>query len=471
MNDKRSRCIARMTRTCVGAAAIIIAVSIYWLLWQTRPTVVPSNADGLRPRVAGFIAQRVPVRRQWSGFGTVEAVDSADVSARVIATVQRITDGTLAGRPVSPGQVLVELDESDFQRQVEMSQEAVRELAAALDLIELEHERLQQQLLLEQENVRISIAERDRVDGLFKRGAASQQGLDLARRLAISAERDLIQLVELIDRISPRKIQSQAQLGGQRARLRRAEQDLQRCRVRSPIGGILQDVDVEVGEELRPGMRLARVVNLERIEVPLRLPALARSDLAVGDEALLSASSDPSRCWQASVVRIAPEDDLLTRTVTVFVEVNQKHLAAQFGSGDGSGLLAPGSFVSGIIRSHRAKERWLVPRRAVRSGRILRVDAGMVVSQPVDVDFVIEGDFVQFGLPDDQWAVLKEDDALELRKGQTLLVNGAAAVLDGDKVEVVLVEVSDSRPPHRIGLDDEADVSSSHGQADRSIIP
>jgi multidrug efflux pump subunit AcrA (membrane-fusion protein) len=198
---------------------------------------------------------------------------------------------------------------------------------------------------------------------------------------------------------------------------------------------VLQSVDVEVGENLAAGQRVARVVDLRRIEVPLRLPASARAGIAVGDDVLLHATGGSDRTWPARVARIAPEDDATTRTVAVYVELNQDpHDPA---------ALAPGQFLRGTVSSSGAQLRWVVPRRALAGDRLLLVNDGRIVSRAVEIDFQIERKLPQLGLPDDEWVVLREP----LREGDRVVVNAARGLADGLAVTAVPAGSEAARRP------------------------
>ncbi|UCD76206.1 MAG: HlyD family efflux transporter periplasmic adaptor subunit, partial [Phycisphaerales bacterium] len=184
-------------------------------------------------------------------------------------------------------------------------------------------------------------------------------------------------------------------------------------------------VDVDRGENLAVGQRVARVVDLSRIEVGLRIPAGARSSVRVGDEVMLRSSGSVTRSWPARVARIAPEDDQATRTMTVWAEVGQDP--------DGPGGLAPGQFLRAMVTSSENSLRWIVPRRALMGDRIQLIEDGRVVSRTAQIDFQLERQHSELGLPDVQWVVLKDP----LQKGELVVVNPSRSVQDGMKVEAV----------------------------------
>jgi hypothetical protein len=217
---------------------------------------------------------------------------------------------------------------------------------------------------------------------------------------------------------------------------------------------------VDEGENVTAGQRVARVVDLRRVEVPLRLPVSARRFVSLGDELRIESTGAIPRAWDATVVRIAPEDDPEARTMTVFAEVDQEPSALEFGSREGHHLLFPGSFVSGILSGDTAEPRWVVPRGALREGRIQFVDNGILRSRPVQVDFTIQQELPALGLDDDQWVVLLDD----LSSLDQVLTAASPVLRDGQSVEVIDVQVvSTARhvPPSSVKKEKDSDSSDS----------
>ena len=279
---------------------------------------------------------------------------------------------------------------------------------------------------LEAIDVEIAQTEFDRQVRFRERNVGNQQDLDTARRNLINAQRNQLLTREAADLIGPRRLSLEAQIASQQSQVDLAELNRQRTTIVSPIDGVLQSIDVEVGENLAAGQPIARVVALSPIEVPSRVPASARATLAGGDRVILRPTSGPAdaRTWTTTLSRIAPEEDAATRTLTVYADLTADDQT--------SGLLpSTGMFLAASVWVATAEDRFLVPRRAIRAGRIQVAQNGEVVSQPVDVAYTLSGSQPSFGLPDDQWSV--SDDVLE--EGDLVIVNAATQVPDGTAVE------------------------------------
>ncbi|MEM6334272.1 MAG: HlyD family efflux transporter periplasmic adaptor subunit [Planctomycetota bacterium] len=443
---------------CVLVAAILAAgMLVFGGLVATRATPPRNPPNENARRVVTFELQPVTISRPWRGYGTAESVDSADVPARVSATVVDVPQELRAGVSVTQGQVLARLDPSDFERTLAAERDRAEDLRSQLAQLDLEEVRLKRQLDLDKRDVEIMQRELERLERLRATNAAQQKDLDDSSRTLIATENQLAQTTERLDALPARRRALEAQAAAQRAAVEQSEADLARTTIVSPIDGVLESVDVEVGEQVAVGERVARVVRLSAMEVGLALPASARASVAVGDRAVLETLNGRQR-WVGEIGRVSPRDDADARTVTVFVDVDQPGAESSFGTRDGAGLLTPGVFVSGWATGERVEGCWVVPRRTVRQGRVMtaatappteNADAPSLArarSVAVDVLFTLsDGDLPESarleGLPDAEWVVIEGRDA-PLDAGLEVLITPPADLRDGALIEPVAVQAA-----------------------------
>ena len=425
MPQPRNIIVSVITQTVVAVVLLGFAATIVTVLVKTKPVPQATDVPNRPRRVAVMKALAVPVHRQWQGFGTAAAMDSADVPAQVSAIVTHVPANVVQGAEVAKDGILAQLDESDFVQQRQIIAQRISEIQAQLAQLALEERSLEDRVQFAQKETELVQRDFQRAIEAFQRNGATQrevdrveQDLKVRQRLERLAEEEFA-------KIGPRRERFEAQRLGLESEANVADLNVQRCTIRSPLDGFIQDVDVEQGERVSPGQRVARVVSLRRIEVPLQLPSSARPNLAIGDQVLISARSASSQHWQGEVRRIAPEDDSSTRTMTVYVEVEQDpHDPA---------LLPPGKFVQGTVIAGRVELRYIVPRRALVGDRLLTIEDNVVRSIEVRVDFHVQGEFPQLGVVAEQWAVLAEP----LPDGTLVVVNAARSLPDGIEVEPV----------------------------------
>ncbi|MCC5830480.1 MAG: HlyD family efflux transporter periplasmic adaptor subunit [Phycisphaeraceae bacterium] len=429
-----SAAIKYATRALVMVLIVGIGVLIVARLIATAPEPERRAPDeGLRTVPVAEL-RPLEVQRSWTAIGSVRPVDAATITAEVIASIARAPE-LRAGDAVVAGQLLIELDDTDFRLQREIAESRIEELESQIEQLQTERQVLGRQLELEQENVTVARRQFERIESLFQRQASSQQDLDAARQGLIAAELTFERVRERLSLIPGRLTTTGAQLRTAQRQLAQADQNIRRARIVSPMDGVIQFITAEVGLQVQPGEVLARIVDPTRLEVPLRIPATARRTLAVGDEVEITADSQPEHRWRSRIVRIEPEDDVRTRTLTAFVRIDPTSNNPESGDSLSVGVLHPNAFVTATVRTGEKRQRWVVPRRAVRAGRIMIVEDERLRSVPVIVDFTLEEKLGAAGLPDEQWLVLADQG--DLQSGMLYTVNYSAGFLDGQRVRPV----------------------------------
>ncbi|MFG0251073.1 MAG: efflux RND transporter periplasmic adaptor subunit [Phycisphaeraceae bacterium JB051] len=425
--DKINKPLAIITRTVIGLLTLLFAFGIAGYLTHTAPEIEQTPQDQHLPKIQVIKAAPVAVRLQWSGYGTAIAMDRSDVPSRVNSTVAFIPESLQAGVSVNAGDLLAQLDDSDFLQQQQIAQQNITQIKANLAKLDTEESFLREQKLLDEADVDLAKREWDRVKDLFDRKAGTQQDLDRSHQSYLTRQRALLVTTQQLDQLANRRTELEAQHQAQQASLTRAKLDVQRCQITSPIAGKVQMLDVDQGEIVTPGKRIARIVSLDRIEVALQLPASARNAISVGDRVELCPVGSQDTTWLNTITRIAPQDDPTTRTFTVYVQFDKAN--------EHTRDLAPGRYIQGIVYSHTVEKHWLAPARSIQADQIMIVRDGRVLTLAADINHLIKKQFDQLGLADESWAIL----GTNLQQGDGIIITPSRLVSDGKQVEPVFV--------------------------------
>ncbi len=424
--------LAVLARVGVGVLLLGVAIGVYQLLQSTKIEPEPIEQTLTAAPVRAIVAPELVVPREIEGFGTARAMDASVVSAQVSARVVERPDAIEPGNAVDEGQLIVRLEPADFESRVESGRQRIVAVRAQLAALEAERVQLDNQIHLAEQEIEIDKRDLARIEQAVEGGSGTQADVDVRLAALRRSERAVEALKQAWVQFGPRAEQLEAELGTLRATLALDEQDLERARVVAPIAGRLQTVDVEPGEFLRVGDRVARVVNLDRVEVPLRVPVSTASLITIGDTAELRGDGPGSGAWTGEVTRIAPESDASTRTLTVFVEVEQ--------AGADRPLL-PGQFVMGRVRASSEAPAVLVPRKAVVGDRVLVARGNSPYRvEPVDVRV---SHFIEMELPgtnpgERQWAVLVDGPEGGLVRGELVIISNLDELIGGMPVEPAL---------------------------------
>lgn len=260
--------------------------------------VTLANIDFRTQRVArnGLaidIVQRGTMELRVAANGQLLSRRIEQLAAQVPGRVARA--GVKPGAVVQPGQVLVELDNPQLIATAEEAQSAwegaVAELQAAE--AELQTNMLNQEVVLTQ--VQFSSqkanAKLDADQALAANGLIS--GIELKR-----SQLDATQL-ERTSGIEARRLQKvrdniQVQLSVKKSRVAQLARALERARtqvaglqVKAGIGGIVQTIDVEVGQQLQPGALIGRIAQQDQLYAELRVPAREATQVRAGQQVVV----------------------------------------------------------------------------------------------------------------------------------------------------------------------------------------
>jgi len=414
-------------RALLGVAAIAGGVGVYAVLWSTRPEpAVRPQADRVIT-VSAVPAAARDVRRAWTGYGTARAMTAADVAAEVAGRVVEKPDSMEPGVRVERGQLIAALDPGEYADRLAAAEDAIAALEAQLERLDVEAAALAETVDLAEQSVALSERELDRAKAALARGAATENEIDRLTRDLIRLRRELTDARQRLDSVPTRRAEAVAQLDQQRASARQAERDLNRTRITAPIAGALESVGVDEGDWLGVGATVARIVDLSRVEVPVRLPASAAGAIRVGDEVRLTAEGAAARSWAARLDRIAPVADAQTRTITAYAVVEQP------GADAASGALLPGRFLTAAVASRTPQRRVIIPRAAIVGDRVAIVgDGSTVVTRAVRVAHHLDGVFDDLHPDITEWAAL--DAGVE--PGELVIITNLTEIEDGVAVRV-----------------------------------
>jgi len=282
-SQARLRLIQRILYGLIGLLAIF---SVGWYVSRLKPAA--PSVD--RASVWIDTVKRGPMQRQVGGLGKLVPEENTWVPA--------VTEGRVEKKLVEPGArvkpdtILLELSNPQLEQEtINAEWDWKAEESSYADLtVRLERERLTQaadMAKLESEHEQAVLrcdanAELEK-SGLIskldvKRDSANAQ--ELANRLQIEKQRLAIY-----------KESIEAQLAQQRTRIDQRHalyvlknSQLDQLKVRAGVAGVLQLIQVDVGQRVAPGANLARVANPNKLKAELNIPETQAKDIQIGQE-------------------------------------------------------------------------------------------------------------------------------------------------------------------------------------------
>ncbi|MBV6500856.1 MAG: p-hydroxybenzoic acid efflux pump subunit AaeA [Prosthecobacter sp.] len=174
----------------------------------------------------------------------------------------------------------------------------------------------------------------------------------------------------------PQVAQAEANLAAARARVLKAERDLERTVIRAPYAGQVLEQNVDVGQYVTQGTVLGRVFAVDYVEVRLPLPERESQFLklpqpfrdqavAATPKVILKATvGGRPVSWEGRVVRVESSLDQQTRQMMAVAQVTDPYASRP----DGTPPLTIGAFVEADIAGEKLENVFIIPRQAVRAG-------------------------------------------------------------------------------------------------------
>jgi membrane fusion protein, multidrug efflux system len=297
--------------------------------------------------------------------GTVENVIDPTVGAEVAGRVTRVTGFT--GKKVSKGELLAEIDAADFRIQARGDEAEIGRLST----------------LLEQQD---RVVERQKK--LVSQGFISQSAID--------------------DAVAQRNALRQS-LAAARAKADATGRSMTKSRVVAPIDGEIETQIVAVGDYVKLGDPLFKLVGVQELRVHLLLPEAAAVRIRPGLKVILSAPAAPDKLIEAQIDEIKPTLAAANRALDAIVKVR----------GEGNTLRGGGT-VNARIVTRSIESALMVPEQSIvlrPVGKVVYAVEGNVARQRV-----VETGMRQDGL---------QQIVKGLAAGETIAADGAGFLTDG----------------------------------------
>lgn len=299
-----------------GAVAVVLATVALSRLDPAAPTV---------QRVAILIdsVRQGDVVREVRGPGTLVPEQIRFITAQASARVER--KSVESGDKVGAGQVLLEMSNPDLQIQTMQAEQQVRQ--AQIELLNLKTNLrsailTQEGVVAQTRTTYISATqEAQAADSLQRRNLIST--FEAANRKAQADEATTRYRVER-ERLELQKAAIDSQIATQSGQVQQLEAiaDRQRNRlgslsVRAPEGGVLQDLNLQLGQWMPEGTTLAKVVQPGRLKAVLRIPESQAKDVVLGQSATIDTRNG---IVKGRVIRKDPSAIQGTVTIDVSLE-------------------------------------------------------------------------------------------------------------------------------------------------------
>jgi HlyD family secretion protein len=423
---------------------IIAGVAILLLLGAWRFAAEKFNPAPLVEvqRVRSMSAGSAPEGVILNATGYIVAAHKIEVAAKVIGRVKWI--GVDKGDRVKEGQVLVRLEDDEYQAQLTQAKGQLASLQAKLD--EAVNGSRPEEIAQAQANVNTAQSDLDnarvtldRNKRLLKDGVVATQVVDDAQARydnAMHRVNSLQKTFELV-KLGPRKEQVDSlrgQVDQARGAVDYADTNLANTIIRAPVTGTILERAVEKGEFVTTsfvGDRGAKgyvvsLADLDDLEVELDIAQNDFAKLHALQHGAVTTDAFPDRKYDGFIKEISPEANRQKATVQIKVKISQPdtylrpemNASVAFAAEEKAAEKAAGKRASAAGDS-AAKPVVIVPASALHDGAVFVLLAGKAVRRAVKTGATsTQGVRVEQGLVG----------------GEDLITNPPPGLKDGDKV-------------------------------------
>lgn len=366
---------------------VVVAIVVAVVMSRLRP-----EPEQTEPTVSSVLVDVMPVQARDAAIsvpsqGTVEPRTETSLIAQVSGQVTEVSESFESGGFFREGELLLKLDDRDYQAAVTRAEASVAAARSALA----------------QEQGQADVARRE-----FDRMSEDQ--------------RNQLRSPDLYLR-QPQLQEAQANLASAQADLEQARTDLSRTEIRAPYDGIIREKNTDRGQFVNVGTTLAEIFAVDYAEIRLPIPegrvqflelpeigATASQGLPVD---LVSRAGGREYHWEGRLARTEGVLDPSTRSLFSVVRVEDPY---NLRGNKHHEPLRIGTFVNASIEGQRLEDVVVLPRHTLQSGDTVWVTDQEKRLRNRDVEVVtVNGDnaYIAEGFePGDQVVITRLDNPL-----------------------------------------------------------
>ncbi|PRR86858.1 HlyD family secretion protein [Clostridium luticellarii] len=259
--------------------------------------------------------------------GKIATNEQADIASKISARVSEISVDL--GSKVKEGDVIIKLDTTDLQGQVDQAKAAVD--TANANLANAQNSTRPEQMAQAQasvdsasENYNTVKKNYDRVQALVAAGAETQQNLDSLNQQLSAAQAQYKTAQEQLELLKNGPTESsinvyKAQVNQSEAALKTAQTALSNAAITSPISGVVNMKKINVGDTVTPGTALLSIINSSNLYINAYAPFEIVAQLREGEEVVVRVSDLPDKEFRGKISVINSNLDSETRDTLVKV--------------------------------------------------------------------------------------------------------------------------------------------------------
>ena len=254
------------------ASLLLLAVGIggFVAMGTTKVRTRPP-AKQLAPLVETAVATLHNEGIQFEVDGVVVPYRQVDLAAEVNGRVAFKAEACRTGRAVKQGDLLLKIDQRDYQLEITRLTEELKQADAFLDELKLEIDNIEHQVELAKGQLDIDKRELERNINLGASGALSESEVDRVRRAELATRNSYQSLFDQKTLLNRRKVRLASARDLVQAQLDKAQLDLARTTIVAPLDGVVVSENVEQDGYVQVGATVVTLQDTSRLDVTCKL--------------------------------------------------------------------------------------------------------------------------------------------------------------------------------------------------------
>lgn len=313
----------------VGGGLLGLAILTSVIMTLTAPKAEKKQAERMTPVVEAMTLIETNASVLIQSAGVITPINEVTLQAQVSGQITAKNSDFIEGGIVKSGDILIEIDDRDYQLAVKQKQAAVEVAKSELQL----------------EEGRQSVALRE-WEILGQKNISDKSDKDLATRV-------------------PQMKSRQAAVKSAEAELEKAMLNLERTKLKAPFNGLVLSAEADIGDQAAPGLKLGRIVCTDAYWVQTPVPVDELEWISIPG-ATANISVPTGQTWNGTVVRLLGDVEPQGRLARVLIEINKPMENMKYD--EITSPLLIDEFVSVSISGATIENICVIPRTAFRDG-------------------------------------------------------------------------------------------------------
>ena len=346
----------KFNKKLIPVVIILVFIGLSYVVKNNPPSskrFKPSSAPQLNVEVKTLVKQDMSLNIK--SYGNVRPRTQSNLFPQVSGQITYISPNFREGGFFEKGEVLVKIDQRDYLAEIEIAKSSL----------------FNAQQVLSEENARVEQAQQD-----WQRLGNKEQAPDLVLR-------------------KPQLLAAQANVYSAQANLKKAELALERTQIVAPYQGRILNKEVDVGQVVSSGTKLAAIYAVDYVEVrlPLKnkdlsyisLPELGNglhSENAILPSVTIASELVERQHWQGKIVRTEGAFDASSQQLFVVAQIDDPYK-----NSSQQGLpIKIGQYVTADITGKMVHDALIIPNLTIYQGSyVYVVENNKLVRKPITI--------------------------------------------------------------------------------------